>query len=155
MVRRDRGYTYLGLLFAVAILSAGLGVVGELWQTAMRRDKEAELIHAGNAYRRAIMLYYESSPRGRPQYPQRLEQLLKDDRHPGTRRYLRRLYIDPITGQQEWGAIRAPDGGIMGVHSLATAAPLKQSGFRPVDASLAGAASYADWKFFYQPPAAR
>jgi hypothetical protein len=74
---------------------------------------------------------------------------------PGTQRHLRRLYPDPLTGSNEWGLVRAPDGGIAGVHSLSTARPLKAAGFKLRDAEFEGAASYADWKFTHAPQAAQ
>lgn len=145
MVRRSQGFTYLGVLFATAILTAGMGLAIEAWHTALRRDKEAELLHIGAQYQRAIMLYYEGSPDRRPRYPRQLEDLVKDERYPSTRRYLRKLYPDPITASTEWGIMKAPDGGIMGIYSKSTATPLKIRG---------PAATYADWKFAYQPATA-
>lgn len=146
---RQRGFTYLGLLFLVAIMASGLALMGELWHTTMQREREAELQHIGNAYRRAIMLYYESSPGGARRYPRELEHLLKDERYPATRRYLRKVYPDPITGSNEWGILRAPDGGIMGVFSLAKGTPLKSANFSLPDRGVTGASSYSDWKFVY------
>jgi hypothetical protein len=64
---------------------------------------------------------------------------------------LRRLYPDPLTGRDEWGIVKAPDGGIMGVYSLSDGRPLKISGFRPRDRELEGAVSYTDWKFVFTP----
>jgi type II secretory pathway pseudopilin PulG len=149
--RRARGFTYLAVLFIVAILLGGLALVGEMWETSARREKEAELLFIGNQYRRAIGLYYDSTPGGVKRYPRTLEDLLKDPRQPATQRHLRRLYLDPITGKNEWGFVKAPDGGILGVHSLSEEAPLKIGGFRVRDAALEGAQKYADWKFLHTP----
>lgn len=142
------GYTYLTVLFAVAIMGVGLALTGEVWRTAAMRDKEAELLFVGNQFRQAIGRYYLSGPR---QYPRSLSDLLKDPRRPGTERYLRRLYADPITGGNEWGLVKAPDGGIMGVHSLSPAAPIKTAGFAARDRHLEGAAQYLEWRFVYEP----
>jgi hypothetical protein len=87
-------------------------------------------------------------------YPRTLEDLVKDPRQPATQRHLRRLYPDPITGKNKWGFVKAPDGGIQGVHSLSEEKPLKIGGFRVRDAGLEGAAKYADWKFIHMLPAA-
>lgn len=146
-MRHATGYTYMTVLFAVAILGAGLAVVGELWHTAAAREKEAELLHVGNQYHRAIERYYLAGP-GR--YPRNLADLLKDPRRPGTERYLRRLYPDPVTGRDEWGIVRAPDGGIMGVYSLSGDAPLKTAGFPARYRAFEGAAQYRDWKFVHE-----
>lgn len=147
--RRARGFTYLAVLFIVAILMGGLALVGEVWETSARREKEAELLFIGNQYRRAIGLYHDSTPGGVKRYPRTLEDLVKDPRQPATQRHLRRLYPDPITGKNEWGFVKAPDGGILGVHSLSEEKPLKIAGFRVRDAGLEGAAKYADWKFIH------
>lgn len=148
-MRRARGFTYLTVLFVVAILGAGLALAGELWHTMARREKEAELLFVGDQYRQAIGRYYLLGPQR--QYPRALEDLLKDPRRPGTERYLRRLHADPISGKDEWGLVRAPDGGILGVHSLSEDAPLKSANFRARDAAFEGKSKYSDWTFVFTP----
>lgn len=143
------GFTYLTALFIVAILAGGLALIGEVWHTAALREKEAELLYVGNQYRKAIERYYLNGPR---QYPRALADLLKDPRKAGTERYLRRIYVDPIIGKDEWGLVNAPDGGIMGVHSLSAERPLKNAGFRTRDKEFEGTAKYSDWKFVSTPP---
>lgn len=150
VTRRQRGFTYLTVLFMVAILAGGLALVGEMWQTSAVREKEAELLFIGHQYRKAIERYYLSGPQR--QYPRSLEELLEDPRRPGAERYLRRLYPDPITGK-DWGLVKAPDGGIWGVHSVSEGRPLKSAGFKARDASFQGAQRYTDWKFVHTMPA--
>lgn len=145
---REQGFTYLAALFAVALLGGGLALAGEVWETSAKREKEAELLYVGNQYRKAIERYFLS---GQQQYPRSLEDLLKDRRRPGTVRYLRKLYPDPLTGKQ-WGLVKAPDGAILGVHSLSEERPLKVAGFRPRDAAFEGAQKYSEWKFTYALP---
>ena len=144
---RCSGFTYLTILFIVAIMGVGLALVGEVWHTSVAREKEAELLYTGNQYRSAIARYYLAGPQ---QYPRSLSDLVKDPRKPGAERYLRKLYRDPITGK-EWGIVKAPDGGIMGVHSLSENIPLKRAQFRIRDRDFEGANSYSDWKFVYVP----
>jgi type II secretory pathway pseudopilin PulG len=154
MVRRPaRGFTYLTVMYIVAILMGGLALVGEVWETAAKRDKEAELLFVGNQYRKAITRYYEGTPGGVKRYPPSLAELLKDPRQPSTRRYLRRLYPDPFGGK-EWGIVKAPDGGVAGVYSLSEEKPLKTGRFKLRDAGFEAAQRYADWKFVYSPAAA-
>jgi type II secretory pathway pseudopilin PulG len=148
VMRRDHGFTYLAVLFIVAIMSAGLALIGEVWHTAAVREKEAELLFVGNQYRKAIERYYFNGPR---LYPRTLADLVKDPRKLSTERYLRKLYPDPVTGSDEWGIVTAPDGGIMGVYSLAKSTPLKQAGFRSRDQSFADAPTYQEWRFLYEP----
>lgn len=144
----QRGFTYLSVIFLLAIMSGGLALLGEVWDTAARREKEAELLFVGHQYRKAIERYYLS---GQRQYPRSLDDLLKDPRRAGTERYLRAKYLDPITGKAEWGLVPAPGGGIMGVHSLSEDAPLKTANFRQRDSGFENLPSYADWKFIYTP----
>ena len=142
------GFTYLTVIFLLAILSGGLALLGEVWDSAARRDKEAELLFVGHQYRKAIERYYLS---GQRQYPRSLDDLLKDPRRPGTERYLRAKYIDPITGKADWGLVPAPDGGIMGIYSLSEDAPIKTANFRQRDSGFENLPRYADWKFIYAP----
>jgi type II secretory pathway pseudopilin PulG len=145
---RQRGFTYLTILFIVAMMGIGLALVGHMWETAAKREREAELLQAGGEFRKAMERYYLAGPR---QYPRALSDLLKDPRQPGTIRYLRKLYPDPITGKDEWGVVKANDGGIAGVYSLSEEPPLKSGGFALRDAAFEGKAKYADWQFIYAP----
>ena len=147
------GFTYLTVLFIVAILMTGLALAGQVWETAAKREKEADLLFIGNQYRRAIARYYEGTPGGVKRYPRSLEELLKDPRQPSTQRYLRKLFPDPFGGK-EWGIVKAPDGGVLGVYSLSEEKPLKTGNFKLRDAGFESAQRYADWKFIYSPAAA-
>lgn len=147
------GFTYLTVLFIVAILMTGLALLGEMWETKAKREKEAELLFVGNQYRRAITLFYEKTPGGVKRYPRTLEELLKDPRTPSVQRYLRQLYADPMGGS-EWGIVKSPDGGVAGVYSQSEDKPLKTGNFKLRDAGFDNAERYADWKFVYSPTAA-
>jgi type II secretory pathway pseudopilin PulG len=155
MRAQQHGFAYLTILFIVAIMTAGLAVIGQVWQTAAAREREAELLHVGNEYRKAIERYY-LTPKEAPlrQYPKNLTDLIKDPRQLATTRHLRRLYPDPITGGMEWGLVKAPDGGFAGVYSLSEGMPLKTGGFAVRDASFEGKTKYSDWQFTYAPAAA-
>ncbi len=156
----ERGFSYLVLLFAVAIAAAGLAGTGIVWHTAQQREKEAELLFIGNQYRAAIASYYLRTPGNLRRYPAALEELVKDPRFPMTVRHLRKLYRDPFTGTTEWGLIAAPGGGIMGIYSKSETAPLKRAGFdlpnRVLEErakALGDKMTYKDWQFVYVAPA--
>jgi type II secretory pathway pseudopilin PulG len=151
--RRQLGFTYLTVMFIIAILLGGLAIVGETWETSARREKEAELLFIGNQYRRAIGLFYAATPGPVKRYPREIQDLIKDPRQPSTQRHLRKLYPDPMTGK-EWVVIKGADGGIQVVHSPSEDAPLKVAGFRVRDASFEGAQKYSEWKFIHTPPPA-
>jgi type II secretory pathway pseudopilin PulG len=150
---RAKGFTYLTALFVVAILAGGLALAGTVWEQQAAREREAELLFIGHQYRRAIGLYYDSTPGTVKRYPRALEDLLKDPRQPATQRYLRKLYPDPLGGK-EWGVVKGSDGGVAGVYSLSDAKPIKVAGFKVRDAAFEGAQKYADWKFMHTPAAA-
>jgi type II secretory pathway pseudopilin PulG len=149
---RARGFTYLLVLFALAFIGVALAQVSDLWTQTRQRDKERELLFIGHQFRDAIAQYYERSPGTVKRYPEKLEQLLEDKRYLATQRYLRRVYIDPMTGQAAWGLVPGPGGGVMGVYSLSEATPVKIDGFDAVDDAFAQSRKYSDWRFVYVPP---
>lgn len=139
------------MLVATAVIGIGLAAVGTVWSQARQRDREAELLAIGAEFRTAIERYYERTPGIAKNYPQSLEDLVKDPRFSGVERHLRRIYRDPMTGAADWQIVEAPTGGIMGVRSRAEGAPLKTGGFAGIDPG-AGATRYSDWRFVYEPP---
>lgn len=68
-----------------------------------QRTKEQTLIDRGLEYRRAIQLYV----RDQKKYPANLDGLEKTN----NKRYLRRRYIDPMTGKDEWRVINIGPNG--------------------------------------------
>jgi type II secretory pathway pseudopilin PulG len=147
--RQQHGFTYLGLLFAVAIIGITLATIGVIWSTQARREREIELLFTGNQIRQAIGRYYEHSG----VLPRDLSELVEDRRLPAARRFLRRLYMDPITGAADWTLIKTADGGIMGVASSSLQKPIRMAGFSPVDAAFQNADCYCGWRFVYVPNA--
>jgi type II secretory pathway pseudopilin PulG len=148
----DAGFVYLGLLVFIAIVGIGLSATGVVFHQQGQREKEAQLLFAGDEIRRAIGLYYDKSPGGIKQFPRALDDLLLDRRYPGVQRYLRRVYVDPMTGSKDWVFISAPDGGIRGVHSSSPARPLKTDNFPHGYDNFKNKDAYAEWQFQYTVP---
>jgi type II secretory pathway pseudopilin PulG len=148
----EQGFTFIGVLILVAIAGVALAGAGQLWSTAAKRDKEAQLLFVGDEFRRAIGSYYESSP-GVKQFPQKLEELLEDRRVPTIRRHLRQIYRDPMTDKRDWDLVMIGDR-IIGVHSKSKDKPLKTGNFKPEDEAFKEASAYTDWQFTYQPASA-
>ncbi|WKB56148.1 type II secretion system protein [Eleftheria terrae] len=113
-----RGFTYLAMLLAIAVLSTGLAAAGTLWSATADRQRAQELEWVGQQYVQAIASFYYSSPGNMRRFPPDLQALVRDPRFPFVRRHLRRIYLDPYSGDAQWGVVRAPDGGVMGVYSL-------------------------------------
>lgn len=149
-MRREAGFSYVIVLFLVAALSVASVRALEYTMTKERREKEAELIWRGMAYREAIRKYYENSPGSAKSYPQELQDLLYDARLVRPSRPLRKLYPDPFSGRQ-WGVMRNEDGRVIGVYSVSKDVPIKRAGFPKGLEDFATARSYGDWKFSYQP----
>lgn len=149
------GFTFIGLMAIVSIMGVILLTVGEVWHIAQRREKEVELLFIGNQFRNAISSYYANTPGATPaanpllRYPASLEDLLKDPRYPTTQRYLRKVYIDPITGSTTWGLVKNPGGGIYGVYSESSDTPIKSGNFSLADKGLEGKTKYSEWVFMY------
>ncbi len=90
----ERGFA----LLIVFLMAAAIALM--LYQQMPRvafeseRDKEDLLIDRGEQYKRAIYLYLKVNSR----YPSRIEDL----ENTNDKRFLRKRYIDPFTGKNEW-----------------------------------------------------
>lgn len=147
----ERGFTYLVMLLAVALIGVGLVATSEVWSQSRQREKERELLFIGNQFRQAIALYYQRTPGMVKRFPEKLQDLLEDKRYLVTQRHLRKIFADPITGKPDWGIVPAPGGGIMGVYSRSNDKPIKTADFPTEDQSFEGAQRYSQWRFIYQP----
>jgi len=78
-----------------------------------QRDKEMLLIERGGQFQRAIQLYYNAYKK----WPSKLEDLENTNQ----KRYLRRRYVDPMTGKDEWRLVHT--NGVMLTDSLVQKPP--------------------------------
>ena len=147
-----KGFSYISVLLAVAIVGIAMTAANRYWSTIVLRERETELLFRGHQIQAAIGSYYENPPGGQgKQYPRAIADLLRDPRYPQTRRHLRKWYSDPLTGESNWVLIRDAGGRIKGVHSQHQGRPLKSGNF-PKDFSFFEiATAYTDWKFIYTP----
>lgn len=146
----QEGFSYITLLFMIVVLGLAAGMAGRHWSMEARREAEAELIFRGTEIASGIKRYYEESP-GAKAYPKSLEELVEDKRYPVSKRHLRRLYSDPMTGKPDWKIVKAPGGGIMGVASSSVREPLKKKGFPSSLKGLDDRVSYGEWEFVFVP----
>ena len=108
---RERGLTLVELVVAIAILAILAGAAVPLARTTVRRSKERELRRDLWEMRDAIDRYKDAADRGAFQikvgtegYPPDLETLVKGVDSNGKKlRFLRRIPVDPMTGNNEWG----------------------------------------------------
>jgi len=146
-LRNRHGSTYLALMFLIVIMAIGVTAAAKQWKTVVQREKEADLLWRGIEIQTAIQFYSNSKKLGSvvpgEKYPLTLEELTKPPKP-----FLRRAYKDPITGG-DWQYIPGPTGGIMGVKSASTLAPLKQHQFPAAVAHFEGFEAYNQWVFQY------
>jgi type II secretory pathway pseudopilin PulG len=115
---QQTGFTYLGILIAVAVVGIGLTAASEVWVATSSRQKMTALDWAGQQYIQAIRSYYQASPGSVKSYPMEVADLLEDRRFLTIRRHLRTAYLNPFTQKADWNAIRANDGSLRGVQAL-------------------------------------
>ncbi len=154
--RAQAGYTYFGLLLAITVASLTVSAGASLLGNEVRRDKERDLMFAGDAIRRAIEQYHLKNQGNPEPFPKRLDSLIRDPNQPGVQRYLRKIYRDPMHDPEltdsgpmsgTWILILDANGQIVGVRSNSSREPLRKDGFPADYVAFRQARSYADWKF--------
>jgi type II secretory pathway pseudopilin PulG len=95
--RSEQGYTLLVVIFLMAILTLVLAVAVPKVRQDLQRDREVEAMHRGKQYIRAIQLYYRKFHA----YPPNMDAL----KNTNGIRFLRKEYVDPITGKNDWKPI--------------------------------------------------
>lgn len=137
---RDDGYAMAALLVGLSVMAVMMSVMLPAWNTAARREREAELIFRGEQYARAIRLF---QMRYANATPPNVDVLVNE-------RFLRKKYTDPITGGDFQvvppGGIVAPQagrgaGGPAGGESSATPRPGGRGAAGTVTAGVGGVVS--------------
>ncbi|HEY3928307.1 MAG TPA: type II secretion system protein [Candidatus Koribacter sp.] len=108
---RANGFTLVELVVAIAILSILAGAAIPLARNVIKRDKERELRRDLWDMRDAIDRYKDAADRnafqqkvGTEGYPPDLETLVKGvDANGKKLKFLRRIPVDPMTGDTDWG----------------------------------------------------
>lgn len=89
--QQDQGYALLLLLLTLCLLTIAAMAIAPTIAFEVKRDREEEFIHRAVQYSRAVRRYAKSTGR----YPLDLQDLNGKN----GMRYIRKLYKDPITGQ--------------------------------------------------------
>ena len=87
--RDSAGYVLFGVLIGITLLGVGLSAAVTLWSQVLQRDREAELLFRGEAIIRALERFQQDRP---GTLPETLEELVEG-------KYLRRAWLDPMTGR--------------------------------------------------------
>jgi len=108
---KQRGITILELIIAITILLILMGAAVPVARLSIKRQKETELRRDVWEMRAAIDRYKDAADRnafqikvGTEGYPPDLDTLVKGVDVQGKKlRFLRRIPVDPMTGNTDWG----------------------------------------------------
>lgn len=117
MAARERGVSYLELVATATIMLILASAILPMGKVAVQRQREIELRRALREMRQKIDLYKQAVDQGliggtdvklgSEGYPPDLETLVKGVNRVGTvdrkLKFLRRIPVDPMTGEAEWG----------------------------------------------------
>jgi type II secretory pathway pseudopilin PulG len=93
----EEGYVLLGVIILLALFMIAMAVAAPKVAKEIQRDRDLETMHRGKQYIRAIQLYYKKFHA----YPPNIDALVKTNEI----RFLRKRYIDPTTGKDDWKPI--------------------------------------------------
>jgi type II secretory pathway pseudopilin PulG len=94
---REDGFMLVFVILLTALILIALAVAAPVVARDLQRDKEVESAHRANEYVRAIRLYYRKFKT----YPPSMDAL----ENTNNVRFLRKQYIDPLTGKNDWRII--------------------------------------------------
>jgi general secretion pathway protein G len=112
--RRRRGFTLIELIITVTVIAIIVGMALPLTRNTIKRQREQELHNALREMRTAIDKFKDASDKGFIQatlegggYPAKLQDLVDGVPMVGQvdkkLKFLRRIPIDPMTNNPEWG----------------------------------------------------
>jgi hypothetical protein len=93
----EAGFMLVFVVVLAALMLIALAVAAPIVAKDLRRDKEVESAHRAQQYVRAIRLYYRKNKT----YPVSMDAL----ENTNNVRYLRKRYVDPLTGKDDWRII--------------------------------------------------
>lgn len=101
---KDSGFALLLIFLMAAVIAISLYVEIPRIAFETQRQKEQLLVARGEQYKRAIQLFMKANNR----WPSKIEELESLN----NKRYLRKRFLDPMTGKDEWRVIHI-NGGVL------------------------------------------
>lgn len=111
-INSKRGFTMIELLVVLAVVAMLLSLVVPRYMRQADKAREAVLKENLSGLRVALDQYYGD----KGQYPEQLDQLVQAH-------YLRKLPLDPITGQSSWQPVMMDQEGHKAVYDVKSSAP--------------------------------
>jgi type II secretory pathway pseudopilin PulG len=102
---KESGYVLLAVMLVLMLMLIALSVEAPRISQQIKREKEEELVHRGKDYATAVKRFVHKSG---GQYPTSIEQL-ENTNHI---RFLRKKYVDPMTGESEWKMVHVGEAQI-------------------------------------------
>lgn len=102
---KESGYVLLAVMLTLTLMLIALSVEAPRIAQQIKREKEEELVHRGKDYATAVKRFVHKNG-GR--YPVSVEQL-ENTNHI---RFLRKKYVDPMTGDSDWKMVHVGEAEI-------------------------------------------
>lgn len=100
--KQEGGYALLFVFLMAAVIAISLWMEIPRVAFETQRQKEQLLIDRGEQYKRAIRMFLAANKR----WPSKIEDLESFN----NRRFLRKRFVDPMTGKEEWRIIHIANG---------------------------------------------
>lgn len=102
---RESGYVLLAVMLTLMLMLIALSIEAPRIAQQIKREKEEEMVHRGKDYATAVKRFVHKNG-GR--YPTSVEQL-ENTNHI---RFLRKKYVDPMTGDSDWKMVHVGEAQI-------------------------------------------
>jgi type II secretory pathway pseudopilin PulG len=122
----ESGYVLLALMLVLTLMLIAMSIEAPRIAQQIKRQKEEELVHRGKDYATAVKRFVHKNG---GQYPLSVDQL-ENTNHI---RFLRKKYIDPMTGESDWKLVHTGEAQIV--------IPQTTNGLPPSNPGLSGSST--------------
>lgn len=144
--RKDSGFAMLLVFLMAACIAITLYIEVPRVAFEAERQRELLLVDRGNQFKRAIQVFVtDKTNNPMRRYPASIEELESFNNH----RYLRRRYLDPMTGKDEWRLVHI-NGGVL-TDSVTTQSKTNLANGQP-GSSTTGGSTYISQQAYMDVP---